>query len=42
VRDWRGGGWIRPPDADNASWRLLWVIVGAISFTVIMYFLDLI
>jgi hypothetical protein len=42
VRDRRRGGWRPPPAEDNANWRLLWVIVGAITFTVIMFFLDLI
>jgi hypothetical protein len=43
VRDRRRGGWDRPPDEDdNASWRLWWFIIGATTFTVIMYFLNLI
>jgi hypothetical protein len=43
MRDRRRGGWQRPPDeGDNASWKLLWVLVGAVTFTVIMFFLDLI
>jgi hypothetical protein len=42
VRDRRRGGW-RPPSAeDDTNWRLLWVIVGAATFTMIMLFLDLI
>ena len=45
MRDRRRGGWIRPPDEedqDNATWKLLWVIAGAVAFTTIMFFLDLI
>jgi hypothetical protein len=45
VRDRRRGGWIRPQDEedqDNANWKLLWVIAGAITFTGIMVLLDLI
>jgi hypothetical protein len=32
----------RPPEEENATQRLLWAIAGATSFTVIMFFLDLI
>jgi hypothetical protein len=43
VRERRRGGPQRPPDADNnVAWRLLWVIIGATTFTLIMFFLDLI
>jgi hypothetical protein len=38
----RRGGWRPPPDEDNAIWRLLWVIVGATAFTVVVFVLDLI
>jgi hypothetical protein len=45
VRDRRSGGRERPPgddEHDNAAWKLLWVLVGAVTFTFVMYFLDLI
>ena len=45
MRDRRRGGWQRSPDEedqDNATWKLLWVIAGAITFTCIMLFLNLI
>jgi hypothetical protein len=45
VRDRHRGGWRRSPgeeDEDNATWRLMWVIAGATTFTVIMFLLDLI
>jgi hypothetical protein len=45
VRDRRRGGWRPPPDEedqDNTTWKLLWVIAGAITFTAIMILLDLI
>jgi hypothetical protein len=43
MRDRRRGGWQRPPDEDdNATWKLLWALIGAVAFTVIMFFLDLI
>ena len=32
----------RPPEEENATRRLLWAIAGATTFTVIMFFLDLI
>jgi hypothetical protein len=31
-----------PPDEENGTRRLLWAIAGATTFTVIMFFLDLI
>jgi hypothetical protein len=45
VRDRRRGGRLRPPeeeDQDNATWKLLWALVGAIAFTVVMLYFDLI
>jgi hypothetical protein len=42
VRDRRRGGWRSPPDEENATWRLLWVIAGVVTFTAIMILLDLI
>jgi hypothetical protein len=42
VRDRRRGGWRHSPAEENANWRLLWVITGALTFTAIMFFLDLI
>ncbi len=43
MRQRRRGGWQLPRDADdNTTWRLLWAIVGATTFTAIMFFLDLI
>jgi hypothetical protein len=45
VRDRRRGVWRPPPDEegqDNTTWKLLWVIAGAATFTLIMFFLDLI
>jgi hypothetical protein len=32
----------RPLDEENGTRRLLWAIAGATTFTVIMFFLDLI
>jgi hypothetical protein len=44
VRDRRRGGWIRPPEEeeDNATWRLLWALIGAVVFTVVMLYFGLI
>jgi hypothetical protein len=43
MRDRRRGEQQRPPsEDDNATWRLLWALVGAVTFTVIMFFLELI
>jgi hypothetical protein len=43
MRDRRRGGWQRPRDEDdNATWKLLWALVGAVTFTVIVFFLNLI
>jgi hypothetical protein len=42
VRDWRRGGFSPPPDDASVTWRLLWAIIGATTFTVIMFLFDLI
>jgi hypothetical protein len=43
MRDRRRGGWQRSPDEhDNAAWKLLWALVGAVTFTVVMFYFGLI
>jgi hypothetical protein len=38
----RRGGWRHPSDENDATWKLLWAIAGAVAFTAIMFFLNLI
>jgi hypothetical protein len=42
VRDRRPDGWRRPPDSETAAWKLLWALVGAVAFTVVMFYFGLI
>ncbi len=42
MRDRRPDGWRRPPDSETAAWKLLWALVGAVAFTVVMFYFGLI
>jgi hypothetical protein len=45
VRDRRRAGRRPPPeeqDQNNTAWKLLWALVGAVAFTVVMYYFGLI
>jgi hypothetical protein len=42
VRDRRPNGWRSPRDPESAAWRLLWALVGAVAFTVVMLYFGLI
>jgi hypothetical protein len=44
VRDRRRAGRRAPPeeqDQDNTAWKSLWAFVGAVAFTVVMYYFGL-